>query len=69
MPIAHGEGRFLFPEEKEQQMLEKLIDNDMVVFRYCDENGNVADGKYPTNPNGASTTSPASATAKAQSSA
>jgi phosphoribosylformylglycinamidine synthase I len=39
MPIAHGEGRFLFPVEKEQQMLQKLIDNDMMVFRYCDENG------------------------------
>ena len=33
-------------------MLEKLIDNDMMVFRYCDEKGVVADGKYPTNPNG-----------------
>jgi phosphoribosylformylglycinamidine synthase len=53
MPIAHGEGRFLFPVEKEQKMLQKLIDNDMMVFRYCDENGNVAGGKYPTNPNGA----------------
>ena len=53
MPIAHGEGRFLFPVEKEQQMLQKLVDNDMMVFRYCDENGNVAGGKYPTNPNGA----------------
>jgi phosphoribosylformylglycinamidine synthase I len=53
MPIAHGEGRFLFPVEKEQQMLQKLIDNDMMVFRYCDENGIVADGKYPPNPNGA----------------
>jgi phosphoribosylformylglycinamidine synthase I len=52
MPIAHGEGRFLFPVEKEQQMLQKLVDNDMMVFRYCDENGNVANGKYPTNPNG-----------------
>jgi phosphoribosylformylglycinamidine synthase I len=53
MPVAHGEGRFLFPVEKEQQMLQKLIANDMMVFRYCDENGNVADGKYPANPNGA----------------
>lgn len=53
MPIAHGEGRFLFPVEKEQQMLQTLIENDMMAFRYCDENGNVADGKYPTNPNGA----------------
>jgi phosphoribosylformylglycinamidine synthase I len=53
MPIAHGEGRFLFPVEKEQRMLDRLIDNDMMVFRYCDEKGNIADGNYPTNPNGA----------------
>jgi phosphoribosylformylglycinamidine synthase len=52
MPIAHGEGRLLFPKEKEQEMLAKLKDNDMVVFRYCDKNGKVADGKYPDNPNG-----------------
>jgi phosphoribosylformylglycinamidine synthase I len=53
MPIAHGEGRFLFPVEKEQQMFDRLRDEDMMVFRYCDHNGNVANGEYPTNPNGA----------------
>ncbi len=52
MPIAHGEGRLLFPKEKEEEMLAKLIDNDMVVFRYCDKNGNIANGSYPINPNG-----------------
>jgi len=52
MPIAHGEGRLLFPKEKEEKMVTKLIDNDMVVFRYCDKSGKPADGKYPTNPNG-----------------
>jgi phosphoribosylformylglycinamidine synthase I len=52
MPIAHGEGRFLFPKEKEEKLLEKLYDNDMVVFRYCDQNGNYAEGQYPMNPNG-----------------
>lgn len=52
MPIAHGEGRLLFPKEKETELLKKLADEDMVVFRYCDKNGKVADGKYPTNPNG-----------------
>jgi phosphoribosylformylglycinamidine synthase len=52
MPIAHGEGRFLFPKEKEEHLLQKLYDNDMVVFRYCDGVGNVAEGEYPTNPNG-----------------
>ena len=29
-----------------------LYDNDQLVFRYCDENGLYADGKYPLNPNG-----------------
>ncbi len=52
MPIAHGEGRLLFPKEKEQKMLQKLKDNDMLVFRYCDKNGDYAEGKYPANPNG-----------------
>jgi phosphoribosylformylglycinamidine synthase subunit PurQ / glutaminase len=52
MPIAHGEGRLLFPKEKEQTLLQKLIDDDMLVFRYCTKEGKVADGKYPDNPNG-----------------
>jgi phosphoribosylformylglycinamidine synthase I len=52
MPIAHGEGRFLLPKEKEERLLQKLYDNDMVVFRYCDIEGSAAEGKYPTNPNG-----------------
>jgi phosphoribosylformylglycinamidine synthase I len=52
MPIAHGEGRLLFPKNKEREMIAKLIDNDMVVFRYCDKNGNVANGEYSANPNG-----------------
>jgi phosphoribosylformylglycinamidine synthase subunit PurQ / glutaminase len=52
MPIAHGEGRFLFPKEQEAKLLHRLYDEDMVVFRYCDKNGNTANGKYPTNPNG-----------------
>ncbi len=53
MPIAHGEGRFLFPKEKEETLLQKLYDNDMMVLRYCDKNGSFANGKYPANPNGA----------------
>ncbi len=52
IPIAHGEGRFLFPKEKETQLLQRLYDNDMIVLRYCDANGKPAEGKYPTNPNG-----------------
>ena len=52
LPIAHGEGRLLFPKEKEQQILKRLIDEDMLVFRYCTKEGKIADGKYPDNPNG-----------------
>lgn len=37
IPIAHGEGRF-YAEEAE---LKKITANGQVLFRYCDENGNV----------------------------
>tara|TARA_Y100001970_G_scaffold114463_2_gene142797 strand:- start:912 stop:2168 length:1257 start_codon:yes stop_codon:yes gene_type:complete len=47
IPLAHGEGRFIIPEE----LLEKMIANEQTVYRYCDDNGNVMD-EFPTNPNG-----------------
>jgi len=53
IPVAHGEGRFLFAKEKEARCLEKLIENDQLVFRYCSSDGSPADGMYPMNPNGA----------------
>ncbi|MDR2202995.1 MAG: phosphoribosylformylglycinamidine synthase I [Nitrososphaerota archaeon] len=43
LPIAHSEGRLLFSKEKEKQTLQKLIDNDMIVFRYCNEDGTTTD--------------------------
>ena len=52
IPVAHSEGRFLFPKERQQKMLEQLYDNDMLVLRYCSKNGDYAEGRYPTNPNG-----------------
>ena len=52
LPIAHGEGRWLFPKEEETALLKKLIDEDMLVFRYGTKDGKAADGKYPSNPNG-----------------
>ena len=52
IPIAHGEGRWLFPKEKEEELLKRLIDEDMLVFRYCNKDGKTADGAYPANPNG-----------------
>ncbi|MBT6942926.1 MAG: phosphoribosylformylglycinamidine synthase I, partial [Candidatus Marinimicrobia bacterium] len=47
IPLAHGEGRFILPEE----LLNKMIANDQTVYRYCDDDGNVMD-EFPTNPNG-----------------
>ena len=52
IPVAHSEGRFLFPKEKETHYLEKLYENDQLVFRYCNKNGVAANGEFPTNPNG-----------------
>ncbi len=45
IPIAHGEGRY-FADEK---TIQSLLDNDQVLFKYCDENGNVSP---ESNPNG-----------------
>ncbi|HKJ58318.1 MAG TPA: phosphoribosylformylglycinamidine synthase I [Halobacteriales archaeon] len=39
VPIAHGEGRF----EIEDDRLADLEDDDRVLFRYCDADGNVTD--------------------------
>ncbi len=48
IPIAHGEGRFLIPED----LLDLMKKNGQTVFQYCDESGNVKT-EFPTNPNGA----------------
>jgi phosphoribosylformylglycinamidine synthase len=52
VPVAHSEGRFLFKKQDERRLFEKLCDNDQLVFRYCFENGDFAEGCYPANPNG-----------------
>ncbi|MCW4008199.1 MAG: phosphoribosylformylglycinamidine synthase subunit PurQ [Candidatus Bathyarchaeota archaeon] len=52
IPVAHSEGRFLFPREKQQKLLAQLVENDLLVFRYCSKSGEYAEGKYPANPNG-----------------
>ncbi len=53
IPIAHAEGRFMFPKEEEKEYLQRLYDNDQLVFRYCNQKGQYADEEYPVNPNGA----------------
>ena len=47
IPISHGEGRFVAPQE----VLDQLIDNGQVAFQYVDPNGNVT-MESPYNPNG-----------------
>jgi phosphoribosylformylglycinamidine synthase len=48
-PVAHGEGN-LYTDKK---TLKILKDNDQIVFRFVNENGSPAKGKFPINPNGA----------------
>ncbi len=45
IPIAHAEGNYVCDDETFQQ----LEENNQIVFRYCDENGEVTD---ESNPNG-----------------
>lgn len=46
IPVAHGEGRFY----AEDSVLDELEANEQVIFRYCDEKGNI---EPLSNPNGA----------------
>jgi phosphoribosylformylglycinamidine synthase len=45
LPIAHGDGNYYVDEDT----LKRLIENEQVVFRYCDKDGNITD---EANPNG-----------------
>ena len=45
VPIAHGEGRFFADENT----MKNLIQNDQIIFKYCDSNGEVLES---SNPNG-----------------
>lgn len=46
IPIAHGEGKYF----ADADTIKKLNANGQILFRYCDENGNITDA---ANPNGA----------------
>ena len=50
IPCAHAEGKLLFPLGRKEEYLKKLEENDQIVFRFVDSNGNYAG--YPWNPNG-----------------
>ena len=47
IPVSHGEGRFVAPQE----VLDDLIANGQVAFQYVDEKGEVT-MESPYNPNG-----------------
>jgi len=47
LPVRHGEGKFYTTKD----ILEKIKENNQIVFKYTDEKGNITE-KYPYNPNG-----------------
>jgi phosphoribosylformylglycinamidine synthase len=49
LPVAHSEGKFML---RGRDDFERLKKEKQLVFRYCDKKGNLANGKYPLNPNG-----------------
>ncbi len=50
MPCAHAEGKFFIAEKNREEYIQLLEENDQIVFRYVDSEGNYA--SYPWNPNG-----------------
>jgi len=49
LPIAHGEGRFEIGAER----YDDLVSEDRVLFRYCDEDGELSDDANPNGSTGA----------------
>jgi len=50
IPSAHAEGKLLFQLDKQEEYIKRLEENDQVVFRYVDPDGEYSG--YPWNPNG-----------------
>ncbi len=48
LPIRHGEGKFF----ASQDTIQRLIDQNQVVFQYATPTGDKAGGEFPYNPNG-----------------
>ncbi len=48
LPVRHGEGKFY----AENDVIDRLIENNQVVLQYATQNGKPADGVFPFNPNG-----------------
>lgn len=50
IPSAHAEGKLMFPLERSDKIVKELEENDQLVFKYVDPEGNIAG--YPWCPNG-----------------
>ena len=48
MPVRHGEGKFFAQED----MLTELFQRRQVVLQYATPAGDLAQGRFPDNPNG-----------------
>lgn len=48
LPVRHGEGKFF----AEKEMIGGLFEHNQVVLQYVDAQGNLAQGRWPLNPNG-----------------
>lgn len=52
MPVAHAEGKLILPLDREKEYLNYLEEHDQMAFCYATNEGELAKGKYPENPNG-----------------
>ena len=50
IPSAHAEGKLMFPVDRSKRIVKELADNDQLVFKYVDPEGDLAG--YPWCPNG-----------------
>jgi phosphoribosylformylglycinamidine synthase len=50
IPSAHAEGKLMFPLDRTKRIVRELEDNDQIVFKYVDPDGDLAG--YPWCPNG-----------------
>jgi phosphoribosylformylglycinamidine synthase len=47
-PVRHGEGKFYADDDT----LARLLENNQIALQYADTEGNLAQGRFPFNPNG-----------------
>lgn len=52
IPVANGEGRFIFDPAIEDEYFSRLFENDQVVLRYVNQEGSLANEEKPNNYNG-----------------